>query len=201
MSPLARIFIPWTAALSVLFLGVLLHGCAPKAQATASPQVSNAASITQPLILKVGSAMPTFSYRLLNARRLTTRELSGHPYMVWVMATWCSSCQGGIDVIKQHISDLQQHNLRIVQLEAAGDLGYAGPPLAAMRTSAGPAALATNWYWGEATASQMQVLDPKGYPDIYYLIDAKGRIRGISGAPAATWSDIATFAKYGRLAQ
>jgi hypothetical protein len=41
---------------------------------------------------------------------------------------------------------------------------------------------------------QTLALDSKGYPDIYYLVNADGTIAQINGNPAGTWDTIASFA-------
>ncbi|TAM78254.1 hypothetical protein EPN44_01270 [bacterium] len=146
--------------------------------------------------LSVGASVPPFSYRLIDGKVLTPAALRGRPYVLWLMATWCSSCQGGTAVVAQHIAELRARGISVVQLEVAQDLGYPGPPLAAFRKAAGMAAASPNWYWGEATEAQTRALDPHAYPDLYYLVDARGRIVGTDGAPAATWSRIATFAAH-----
>ncbi|TAM60598.1 redoxin domain-containing protein [bacterium] len=143
----------------------------------------------------IGQPAPAFAYRLTDGKTLTPSELRGHPYMLWLMATWCSSCQGGTAVVAQHIGELRAHGVRVVQVEVANDLGYSGPPLASFRKAVGMAAASPNWYWGELTRAQTQTLDPRAYPDIYYLINAQGRIVAIDGAPAATWSSIERFAE------
>jgi len=144
--------------------------------------------------LSVGDSVPSFTYRLIGGKTLTPGALRGHPYVLWLMATWCSSCQGGTAIMARHIAELRARGVRVVQLEVAEDLGYPGPPMTAFRKAAGMAAASPNWYWGEATLAQTRALDPHAYPDIYYLIDARGRIVDIDGAPAATWSKIAGFA-------
>jgi len=121
--------------------------------------------------------------------------------MLWLMATWCSSCQGGAAVVAQHIDELHAHGIRIVQLEVADNLGAKGPSMRGFRASVGPAANTANWYWGHATADQMMVLDPNSYPDIYYLVRANGAIAEVNGSPAATWSEIEKFAANAGLAK
>ncbi|TAM57669.1 redoxin domain-containing protein [bacterium] len=144
--------------------------------------------------LAPGSSAPSLAYRLIDGKTLTPSELRGHPYVLWLMATWCSSCQGGTAVVAQHIGELRARGVYVVQVEVAHDLGYPGPPLASFQKAVGMAAAAPNWYWGQLTEAQMRQLDPHAYPDIYYLVDAQGQIVAVDGAPAATWSRIARFA-------
>ncbi|MDE2573638.1 MAG: redoxin domain-containing protein [bacterium] len=143
--------------------------------------------------LSAGGAAPAFTYRLIDGKTLTPAALRGHPYVLWLVATWCPSCEGGTAVMAQHIDELRSRGVRVVEVEVANDLGYPGPPLTAFQKAAGMAAASPNWYWGELTETQTRLLDPHAYPDIYYLVDAHGRIVAIDGAPAATWPRIATF--------
>jgi thiol-disulfide isomerase/thioredoxin len=168
----------WASALGI---ALALGGCASHAQQNA------------PQALSVGSLAPNSSYALSDGRTISSSDLAGHPYMLWIMATWCSSCQGGTQVMAQHIAELRTRGVRVLQLEAAGDLGYAGPPISAFQAAVGAAGRSRNWLWGTATMQQMHALDPNGYPDIYYLVNADGTIAAINGAPAATWSEIEKF--------
>lgn len=54
--------------------------------------------------------------------------------------------------------------------------------------------LPDNWTMGEASESLNQAYNPQHYADIYFLIDAEGHIRDISGAPSATMDRIISFA-------
>lgn len=183
------------SAAALAALALWLTGCANHAQTTsgaANASGGTAASTSQSVA--VGNVAPAFTYRLIDGGSLSASALRGHPYMVWIMATWCSSCQGGTEVVAQHITQLRARDVRVVQLEAADNLGNPGPPLSAFRAASGMAASSPNWYWGEATAAQMRALDPNAYPDIYYLVNRQGRVVEVNGAPAATWSEIAKFA-------
>jgi len=170
--------------LFALALALALSGCVGRAQTQTQPAAAQK--------LAVGSMAPQFLYHL-SGGSISSKDLHGHPYMLWIMATWCSSCEGGTSVVAQHIAELRARDVRVVQLEAANDLGYRGPPLSAFQRAVGASGASSNWSWGQLTDQQMAVLDPDGYPDIYYLVDRQGRIVDISGAPAATWTRIANF--------
>ncbi len=144
--------------------------------------------------ITVGKPAPAFTYRLLGGARVSARTLHGHRYLLWVMATWCPSCVTGAHVLASHVVQLRHDGFRVVQLEAAGDLGYAGPTLKSIRDSIGATGASPTWYWGELTAQQSLALDPSSAPDIFYLVDRHGRVRAQSSAPAAHWSQIAAFA-------
>jgi len=168
--------------LLVLALVALLGPAAPRADGAGIAAVA------------VGRPIPTFTYRLLGGARLDTARLRGHRYMLWVMATWCPSCVTGAHVLARHNAQLRRSGFRIVQLEAAGDLGYPGPSLASIRSGVGLSSTAPNWYWGILTEAQSLALDPASAPDVFYLVDRHGRVRAQSSAPAAHWAQISAFA-------
>jgi len=142
----------------------------------------------------VGGTAPAFTYRLLNGRMLAPKALKGHPYVLWMVASWCSSCQSGSALVGEHIGELRAHGVNVVEMRLANDLGAPGPGLQQFQEAVGTNATAPNWYWGELTQAQTVRLDPKGYADVYYLVDAKGKIVAIEGNPAASWDHIAVFA-------
>jgi hypothetical protein len=144
--------------------------------------------------LAVGQSAPAFTYRLLDGKPLAPGTLRGHSYVLWMVATWCPSCQTGSNVVGSHIAFLRAHGVRIVEMELANDLGQPGPGLASFHRAVGQSANSPNWYWGELTQAQTAALDPRGDMDLYYLVDGHGKIVAISGNPAVTWDAIAHFA-------
>ena len=142
----------------------------------------------------VGQAVPAFTYHLLNGSRLSPGTLRGHPYVLWMVATWCPSCQTGSNVIASHITFLRAHGVRVFEMQLANDLGQPGPGLASFYKAVGKSARSRNWYWGELTQAQTVALDPKGDMDVYYLVDAHGKVVAVIGNPAVTWDAIAHFA-------
>ncbi len=144
--------------------------------------------------IAVGHPAPNFTYHLLGGARLSAGSLRGHRYLLWVMATWCPSCVTGAHALAAHAAKLRRAGFRMVQLEAAGDLGYPGPSLESIRNSIGAVAAPPNWYWGTLSEAQSLALDPASAPDVFYLVDRHGRVRAQSSAPAAHWAQISAFA-------
>ncbi len=143
----------------------------------------------------VGKPAPAFTYRLIDGKALTPATLRGHRYLLWVMATWCPSCTTGASVVAHHIALLRARHMLVVQMEAAGDLGYPGPSLTSIRDGIGEAARSPNWFWGVLTQEQSLAIDPSSIPDVYYLVDASGRVVAQGSAPGAHWGDIENFAE------
>jgi hypothetical protein len=66
---------------------------------------------------------------------------------------------------------------------------------------AGRSAANPDWTFGLASAALSREYDPQGYQDIYYLLDASGRITYVNGAPASTMPQLlAEAAKVGNQA-
>jgi hypothetical protein len=140
-----------------------------------------------------GHSAPTFTYRLLNGKALARKDLRGHPYILWLVASWCSSCEAGSTVVGDHIAELRSRGVHVVQMRLAQDLGAPGPGLQRFQAAVGVKAASPNWHWGELTQAQTAELDPKGYADVYYLVNASGIIVGVDGNPAASWDRINAF--------
>jgi len=114
--------------------------------------------------------------------------------MIWYLATWCSSCSKGSQVLEQNNAKLK--GMKVIALETFGDAGYNGIPIGQFIQENAPASLNYgNWIWGDASKGATEVYNSKNYPDIYYLIDKNGIVRSIDGAPSATINKIIGFAQ------
>lgn len=167
--------------LGALAVAALLFGSPLRASAESQP-------------LAVGDKIPQFTYRLLDGHRLSPKTLRGHRYVLWMVASWCSSCETGSSVVGDHIAYLRSRGVSVVEMRLTNDLGAPGPGLGQFQKAVGMNAAAPNWYWGELEQNQTLALDSKGYPDIYYLVNSDGTIAQINGNPAGTWDTIASFA-------
>jgi len=83
--------------------------------------------------------------------------------------------------------------VHVVEMRLAQDLGAPGPGLQQFEAAVGMRAASPNWHWGELTQAQTVALDPKGYADVYYLVNASGIIVAVDGNPAASWDRIDAF--------
>lgn len=156
---------------------------------------SAAPGLADPQMLSVGSQVPPFFYHQLNGKVLKNSELRGYRYMLWLVASWCSSCQTGTTVVSEHIDMLKKHGVKIIELRLANDLGAPGPGLQTFQRALGRKAFSSNWYWGEASQVQTLALDPMGYADVYFLVDERGKIVSVNGNPSASWDTIQRFAQ------
>jgi len=151
------------------------------------------AVLAAPAPIAVGKAAPEFSYRLLSGKTVSPAQLRGHRYILWVMGTWCPSCQAGSQVVAQHIADLERNHVALVEMEAYNNLGATGPTLASVKSGIGKTAHASNWYWGILNEEQTATIDPKSSMDVFYLIDGHGKVVAQGMAPGAHWDMIESF--------
>ncbi len=129
-------------------------------------------------------------------RTLSTTGLKGHPTLLWLLSTWCSSCAAGLQTLARHTGILQKDGLRVVVLRNYRNGGYTGPHIAAFTAKVLPGFKAPqNWVLGQASRALDKRYNARHYPDIYFLIDANGRIRAEDSAPSATFARILAFAK------
>jgi thiol-disulfide isomerase/thioredoxin len=119
--------------------------------------------------------------------------------MFWLFATWCPTCEAGTAAVAQHASQLEQAGVQIVQLKLYNNLGYPGPSAQEFARAFARSPRPTLWWlWGEASQEASYIYDPKGYPDLYFLIDRDGIVQAINGAPNVTMDEILSFARTGR---
>jgi len=138
--------------------------------------------------LKEGSPAPPGSFNTLNGQTRTIASLAGQPTLVWFVTTWCSSCQAGTQAMASEIiGRLERAHVRVVELENAEDLGQEGPSMESFATHlAGEDIHNPDWTFGVASAALTKSYNPEGNLDVYYLLNAEGRIAYINSSPAAT---------------
>ncbi len=119
--------------------------------------------------------------------------------MLWLFTTWCDTCQAGLDAIAGHLAEVNQTGLQVLSLQLYNNLGYGGAPVAEFaRAFASKGRSSPHWVWGEASQQGSYTYDPRGYPDVYFLISKDGVIRAVSSAPNVTMAQILAFARQAR---
>jgi len=186
----------WSSVVAVVALvGVLVglhvaNSSAPSASASGTSGPSSAVS------LPVGSAAPVGSFTTLGGTTETTAALRGKPTLLWLVTTWCSSCQAGTQAMAQNLSKLSADGVHVVEVENYADLGQSGPSISTFgKTLAGSAFTNPDWTFGEASATLTHTYNPKAYLDIYYLINAKGKITYVNSSPGSTMPQLLSAAK------
>ncbi|HLI45548.1 MAG TPA: redoxin domain-containing protein [Acidimicrobiales bacterium] len=174
------------AALGIVTVVVALH----VTSSSSGSARSSAAS------LEVGTRAPNGAITTLSGRTETVAALRGRATLIWFVTTWCSSCQAGTQAMAENVAALSADGVRVVEVENYADLGQSGPPMAAFaRDLAGSAFSNPDWTFGEASSNLTHTYNPRAYLDIYYLINAKGRIIYVNSSPASTMSQLLAAAK------
>ena len=169
------------AVLAVIGLAVGLHLANRPAGSAGGFSGSSAVS------LPVGSAAPDAAFTTIGGTTETLAALRGKPTLVWLVTTWCTSCQAGTQTMARHIAALAADGVRVVEVENYQDLGQSGPSVSTFaKTLAGSAFTNPDWTFGEASAALTHTYNPKAYLDLYYLIDAKGKIAYVNSSPGST---------------
>jgi len=146
--------------------------------------------------LPVGTTAPNASFSTIGGKTETVAALRGKPALIWFMTTWCSSCQAGTQAMAQHVATLAADGVRVVEVENYADLGQSGPSIGTFgKTLAGSEFTNPDWTFGEASSGLTHTYNPKAYLDIYYLINAKGKITYVNSSPGSTMSQLLSAAK------
>lgn len=149
--------------------------------------------------VKVGAPAPDVTFTTIDGKGYRLAQFRGRPVMLWLFATWCPSCHAGAAAIAEDLTQMEQAGLQIIQLKLYNNLGYPGPSVQEFaRAYARPGRSSPAWLWGDASEALSYTYDPKGYPDIYFLIDKAGIVREISGGPNTAIAQILSFARNGR---
>lgn len=149
--------------------------------------LANNSSQPQSQRLRVGAPAPDGAFTTIDGQTTSIAALRGQPALVWFVTTYCGSCEAGTQTMADQINQFAQHHVKVVELQLAKNLGGDGPDIATFgRSIAGKQFTHPAWVWGTASQALTDAYDPKAFLDVYYLIDAKGRIVYINGSPDAT---------------
>jgi thiol-disulfide isomerase/thioredoxin len=139
----------------------------------------------------VGLLAPNGTLTTTTGEPLTVASLRGEPTLLWFVTTWCPSCQAGTQTMAQNVPRLRADGVRVVEVELYQDLGQSGPSMSSFgRQLAGARYDAPGWTFAIASSELTRTYDPGSYLDIYYLLDAKGRIVYVNSSPSSTMSSI-----------
>lgn len=189
-----------TVAVIVAFVGVLigLHVTSRAATSRAATSGSSGAtgSNSSASHLPVDTSAPNGAFTTVAGKTETVAALRGKPTLIWLVTTWCSSCQAGTQAMAQNVATLASDGVRVVEVENYADLGQSGPPMGTFaRALAGSAFSNPDWTFGEASSTLTHTYNPKAYLDIYYLVDAEGKITYVNSSPSSTMSQLLSAAK------
>jgi thiol-disulfide isomerase/thioredoxin len=162
-----------------------------------SPAPAEPAQAGSEAKVELGKEAPEITFTTLDGQEMNLSDFRGKPVMLWLIATWCPTCQVGAKVLSEEkMPDIEKYDLKIIVLKLWNNLGYPGPSLEEFgREWVGENFEHPNWIWAEASQEVSFLYDPRGLPDIYYLIDRDGIIKVIDTAPSATLNKIFDFAR------
>ncbi len=146
------------------------------------------------VVLRLGAPAPDITFTVLDGSTYKLSQFRGKPVMLWFFASWCPTCITSTSAVSERFEKLTANGLQIIQLRLYDNLGYPGPSAQEFaQIYAGAPGESLQWLWGEASLEASVTYDPRGYPDIYFLIDREGVLRGANGAPNVSMNDILEF--------
>jgi thiol-disulfide isomerase/thioredoxin len=166
-------------------LGVILglHFSSTASSSTAATRMGSSQAI--------GLLAPNGTLTTTSGQQLSVASLRGKPTLLWFVSTWCSSCQAGTQTMAQNVSHLQADGVRVVEVELYQDLGQSGPSISSFgQQLAGAQYGNPDWTFARSSSALTRTYDPGSYLDIYYLLNAQGRIVYVNGSPSSTMSNI-----------
>jgi thiol-disulfide isomerase/thioredoxin len=192
--------IGWISAVTavVLIAGLVLglhFANSPASSSAASKSSANSAGV----VPAVGYPAPNGTFTSLAGQQESVASFQGKPTLLWFVSTWCSSCQAGTQAMAQNLSKLQADGVHVVEVELYKDLGQSGPSMQQFAKSlAGSNFTNPDWTFGVSSSALTHAYDPKGYLDIYYLLNSKGNVYYVNSTPSSTMPQLLQTA--GRLA-
>ncbi|MCL5048004.1 MAG: TlpA family protein disulfide reductase [Firmicutes bacterium] len=180
-----RLLVPIITVIIVVIFGTVLglHLSSTATQSNSNTKMGSTKA--------VGLRAPAGILTTISGRQLNVASLRGKPTLLWFVSTWCSSCQAGTQTMAQNISRLQADGVRVVEVELYQDLGQSGPSITSFgKQLAGAHYGDPDWIFATSSFVLTRTYDPASYLDIYYLINAKGKIVYVNGSPSATMPDI-----------
>ncbi len=140
-----------------------------------------------PELLRIGTTAPNTSFLLINGTMQKISDYRGHIVLIYLVATWCSSCIVGTRALAKNIDFFSNNNVTIIELELYKDLGYHGPDINKfINTNVNNISERNRIIRGYATYNMTKLYDAKAYLDLYYLINTNGKIVYVNGAPKET---------------
>jgi hypothetical protein len=171
------------AVVALVVIGLVTGG--PSGRPAGSPRGSGVGAAL------VGRPAPDASFTTTSGATSSLSSYRGKPVMLWLMTTWCGSCEGSTWAVKQNIDRLAKAGVIVLELENYADLGAPGPSVDSfVRTILGTDQLGPNWILGQASYKLTRLYNPQGYLDLYYLIDPRGYVRFVASSPIDTMGQL-----------
>jgi hypothetical protein len=124
-----------------------------------------------------GAAAPNFSFTTVSGSASSLAAYLGHPLVLWFVATFCSSCGEGTQIfVQQYYSSYHTAQVTVLELESYNNDGTGeGPTVSAFASAYGYNGQ-PGWILGTASAHGTSLYNPQSDLDVYYVINAQGRV-------------------------
>ena len=141
--------------------------------------------------LTIGDYAPDSAFFFANGTEANLSSYKGHEVLLWFVATWCSGCAQGNELLNSSYKEFGEHGVKVVELELYNDLGYSGENIENFVQEFAPEAYQKNVVIPAYASYNMTLAyDSQGYLDIYYLISPNGKILYENGPLEATLPEL-----------
>ena len=151
-------------------------------------------TLTPPSVADVNKSLVPETFTDIDGKNVSLASYQGKKLMVYLLATWCSSCQASLQTLLSNSQTLQKDGLTLVILKTYDNAGYPGPSMNQFIASSNNASSSpNNFIFGNASQALTASYNPENTPDIYYLINPSGIIQTVSSTPSASLNTILKF--------
>lgn len=151
-------------------------------------------SVALPAVALPHSLVPQASFTTIQGKTQMLGAYRHRKLMIWEVATWCGSCVAGLRAMQQHALELRMAGVTVILLQVYKNGGYPGATMHDFVKQFAPNLLnSPGWVIGTTNADFSKIYNPKHYADIYYLIDADGKVAAIDSAPGSSFPTIKRF--------
>jgi len=132
----------------------------------------------------------------VDGKNVELKTYFGHPLVVWQVATWCKSCESGLETFANHLVEIGKSDAMIIVLRDYGNGGYPGPGIREFTNQVAPQLLSNpHFVFGEDTKELFDLYNPHHYVDVFLVIAPDGHIALVSSTPSTTFDKIDGFIK------
>jgi len=141
--------------------------------------------------LAIGEYAPDSTFFFANGTKANLSSYKGHEVLLWFVATWCSGCAQGNELLNSSYKEFSEHGVKVLELELYNDLGYSGENIVNFVQNFAPEAYQKRVVIPAYASYNMTLIyDRQGYLDIYYLISPDGKILYENASLGATLPEL-----------
>ncbi len=140
--------------------------------------INRSAGASPSFMPAVGAKAPDYSFIYAsNGTVANVSSLNGKPVLLWFVATWCSGCAVGNEMLNDNISYFKNKGINVIEIELYRDLGYSGAPINTFVNDYAPNVTSYSNFRSAVSGYNLSLAyDKDGYLDVYYLIGSNGKI-------------------------